>query len=194
LAAAAFVRQSAVDLGVPAHLLELLLLIEDKRFPWHKGVDVVALVRAAKRNVTAWRFREGGSTLAQQLYNIEQVKAGREYKRNLRSKFAQIRYGLSITRKLTKTQVLAEYLGNVYWGFNYLGIDDATYGYFGKTKSELTVLESFFLAERLACPNRYSRARLANILRRQGIQFVLDKNGSSAELVLRFYVRRGLRT
>ena len=51
----------------PRLLLETLLVVEDRRFLKHHGVDLWAVARAGIANVLAGRIVQGGSTLTQQL-------------------------------------------------------------------------------------------------------------------------------
>jgi membrane peptidoglycan carboxypeptidase len=175
------------QLRVPVHFIELLVLIEDKRFLHHSGVDSVAILRALHHNLKCSKPRQGGSTIPQQLYAIRASAAGTKYRRNVLAKLQQAIFGVSISRSLLKRQILAEYLAGVYWGKTYIGLDAAAKGYFNKLPMELDVAESFFLAERLACPNRVSIARLKVILARKPIRQSLDSFGSSVEDIEGFY-------
>src|SRR4051812_11077894 len=60
----------ARELHLPAHFVEQLLAIEDKRFHFHVGVDPIAIVRALLFNVGTGTLRpHGASTLTQQIYS-----------------------------------------------------------------------------------------------------------------------------
>ena len=192
LAAQALASECAPKLDVPTYFLELLILIEDKRFPWHAGLDLFAIIRAAKHNLMAQGLRQGGSTLPQQLYNLSQMKLGCKCERNFSFKIAQIIYGVKASRRLSRHEILYTYLSEVYWGRNFRGLDQAASGYFEKSKSELDFLQSFFLVERLACPHRFSRARVANIAKRSSIVAIFQRKGHSLDSVLAFYAGLGL--
>ena len=47
-------------------LPQAVVAIEDRRFYEHGGMDVIGVLRAIWRNITAGRLREGGSTITQQ--------------------------------------------------------------------------------------------------------------------------------
>jgi membrane peptidoglycan carboxypeptidase len=174
---------------VPVHFIEFLVLIEDKRFPYHIGVDSVAILRALRHNLNSSKTRQGGSTIPQQVYAIRIYAAGMKYRRNALGKIRQAIFGVFISCSLSKQQILGEYLAGVYWGKSYTGLDAAAKGYFNKLPRDLDVAESFFLAERLACPNRISTARLKNILARKSIRKRLHSFGSSVEEIEEFYRR-----
>lgn len=188
--AAKFAHQWSEALAVPDYFLQLLILIEDKRFPKHWGVDPIAILRAAIANTMKRGVRQGGSTLAQQLYNVQFArKSGKRRSRSYPAKLVQIALGFWINLRLSKEAILSEYLDSVYWGRNLWGIDEAAHGYWGKRRQELSVEESFFLIERLCSPNRPSSERVSVILKRAPIISVLTANQSSANLLRLFYER-----
>jgi penicillin-binding protein 1A len=51
---------------LPAHLVNAVVAIEDRRFWVHSGVDLRALARAGAQNYQAGQVVEGGSTITQQ--------------------------------------------------------------------------------------------------------------------------------
>ena len=177
-------------IAVPDYFLELLILIEDKRFPRHYGVDPIGIARAIRHNLLDTGKRQGASTLPQQVYNLRIVRErGKQYSRTFRAKLAQAAFGIWITCRLSKEAILSEYLQNVYWGNNFHGIDEAARGYLGKLRQDLSVEESFFLIERLCSPNRRSSQRVEVILRRAPIVAILIANHSSVDLLKLFYER-----
>ena len=156
-------------LGVPPHFLQILLLVEDKRFPIHVGLDPLAIARAAFRDVKERRIAEGASTVTQQLYDIE---AGPWAVRptTWRRKVRQAGWALKADCGTSKLEILRAYLAAAYWGGTYYGLPDAALGYFGRSKSDLSRSESFFLVERLGSPNRPLPSRTASILSRRAVR------------------------
>ena len=69
---------------VPAAFLAVLLEVEDRRFHRHFGIDPIAVVRAAWRNLRAGRTVQGGSTLTQQLAKNFFLTAERTFSRKLK--------------------------------------------------------------------------------------------------------------
>ncbi|WRK53743.1 transglycosylase domain-containing protein [Coprobacillaceae bacterium CR2/5/TPMF4] len=47
--------------------VELVVESEDHRFYQHHGVDYIGLTRAMLTNLATWSYKEGGSTITQQL-------------------------------------------------------------------------------------------------------------------------------
>jgi len=185
--AAKFARCCSKRLDVPDYFIQLLILIEDKRFPDHRGVDPIGILRAIFHNVRRLGKRQGASTLAQQLYNIRKAKQHKPYPRSFYAKVVQATFGIWITCRIPKEEILSEYLQAVYWGWNFRGLDEAAHGYLGKRRQDLTVEESFFLIERLCSPNRSSSRRVEVILRRAPVVGVLAANNSSIDLLRLFY-------
>ena len=52
---------------IPKHVQNAFIAVEDKRFYSHKGVDYRGLTRAFVSNIKSFSFKEGGSTISQQL-------------------------------------------------------------------------------------------------------------------------------
>jgi len=169
----------------PEHFVEMLFLVEDKRFPIHFGIDPIAIARAAAFNLRGGTT-QGASTIVQQLYTI-QASSYHRVSRSLAFKLRQIAWALGQSAVRGKAAMLKEYVETVYWGRNYLGLDRAIEGYFNGTRSSLCVAQSFFLAERIAAPNRTSVKRISNLLNRVPIRLSLRRNGASIRDVNKIY-------
>lgn len=169
-------------------MLELLILIEDKRFPRHRGIDALGILRAAKHNLAGRPPRQGASTIPQQLYSVRLNRLnGKKYSRTIGGKLVQIGFGLWISRRFSKIEVVSEYLANVYWGASRYGIAEAARSYFDKECRDLTIEESFYLVERLASPNRRTTRRVQVITSRAVVVDLLERHGSSVRRLMDFY-------
>lgn len=169
-------------LSLPSHLIALLLLVEDKRFMVHPGVDIIAISRAFLKNLKRRKITQGASTITQQVYNIRytatRTSGGRLFK-----KAVQATWAICYTLTHSKMSVISEYLSGVYWGRSYHGIEPASRGYFGVHPSELTVAQGFFLCERLASPNSVSPRRVRALINRCSIsRYFLAQPDSLQEL------------
>lgn len=170
------------ELSLPSHLIALLLLVEDKRFMVHPGVDVMAMSRAFLRNLKRRKITQGASTITQQVYNIRYA-ATHTYGGRLFKKTVQATWAICYTLTHSKMTVISEYLSGVYWGRSYHGIERASRGYFGVQPSELTVAQGFFLCERLASPNSVSPKRVSALINRCSIsRYFLGHPDSLQEL------------
>jgi membrane peptidoglycan carboxypeptidase len=174
-------------MNVPAYFLVQLLQIEDKRFFLHPGVDPIAVVRASAANIVGYGVVQGASTITQQLYNIRRDEKGLARHKGVTNKVLQTAWALAKDARSSKLEILEEYLGTVYWGRSYRGIDAAALGYFNTTRDQLTPAQSFFLAERLAGPNIIIVDRVRALLRRSPILRLLSEYGDSWEELSAIY-------
>src|SRR5580692_9279317 len=169
-------------LSLPSHLIALLLLVEDKRFMFHPGVDIIAISRAFLKNLKRRKIAQGASTITQQVYNIRYA-ATHTYRGRLFKKAVQATWAICYSLTHSKMAVISEYLSGVYWGRSYHGIERASRGYFGVPPSELTVAQGFFLCERLASPNSVSPRRVSALINRRSIsKYFLAQPDSLREL------------
>jgi penicillin-binding protein 1C len=129
--------KTAVDPGY----LKLLLAFEDRRFRNHRGVDPLALGRAAFQLVTRGHIVSGGSTITMQLARLMEPRR----ERSVYAKLRQIVRALEIERQLTKDQILDLYLALAPYGGNLEGIRAASVAYFGKEPKRLSLAESALL-------------------------------------------------
>jgi penicillin-binding protein 1C len=143
--------------------LEALLAYEDKRFFSHRGVDPLALLRAAFQLATHGRIVSGGSTLTMQVARLLEPRQ----QRSLDAKIRQAVRALELEWKLSKDEILGLYLTLAPYGGNLEGIRAASLAYFGKEPRRLTLGEAALLvalpqSPEYRRPDRFpERARLA---------------------------------
>lgn len=150
--------------------------VEDKRFFSHGGIDTKRLVGALLANLKSGSFKEGASTISQQLIKNTHLSGGKTIKRKLNE--------LMIVRELeenySKEEILEMYLNTIYFGRRAYGIENAAEVYFGKSAPELTLSESAVLAGMIKAPNVYApnkniekcknrRNLVLDIMRKQGV-------------------------
>ena len=127
--------------AVDPRLVAMLIGYEDKRFRHHRGVDALALLRAAAQAARRGRIVSGGSTLTMQLARLlEDSGTGR-----WGGKLRQIRVALALERKLSKDAILALYLHHAPYGGNVEGVRAASLTWFGKEPLRLTAAEAALL-------------------------------------------------
>jgi penicillin-binding protein 1C len=127
--------------GVDPGYLKLLLAYEDRRFYSHRGVDPLALGRAALQLITRGQIISGGSTITMQLARLMEPRR----ERSVYAKLRQMVRALEIERQLTKEQILDLYLALAPFGGNLEGVRAASIGYFGKEPKRLSLAESALL-------------------------------------------------
>ncbi len=117
---------------IPTVMRQAIISAEDERFLEHKGVDPLATVRAAYRDLTGGRT-QGGSTLTQQY--VKNVYVGND-KTALR-KVKEAALAVRLENKLSKDQILTDYLNVLYLGNNVYGVQAAARYYFSVDVKDL---------------------------------------------------------
>jgi len=129
--------------------------VEDIRFYYHPGVDLIGIGRALWRDIRAGTIVEGGSTITQQLARMLFLKPERSIKRKIRETILSIQ----IEKHYTKDEILGLYLNQAYFGTRAYGIQAASQTYFGKSVQELTIGEAALLASLPKAPSLYNPFR-----------------------------------
>lgn len=135
---------------VDRNFVDMLVTYEDKRFWDHEGIDLLALGRAATQLASNHRIVSGGSTLSMQLARLIEPRESR----SVGSKLKQMLRALQIERRLTKRQILEQYLTLAPYGGNLEGVRAASLAYFGKEPRRLTVSEAALLVALPQLPER----------------------------------------
>jgi len=161
---------------VPERFAAALLAYEDKRFYSHPGIDILAVARAVRLNLSGGRVVSGGSTVTMQL--ARQARGRRD--RNLWQKCVEAMYALFMESVYSKEEILSMYVSHAPFGGNVVGLEAASWRYFGRPADELSWAESAMLAvlpnspslihpgrNRLALKNK--RDRLLDRLAEQGV-------------------------
>ena len=134
---------------MPENLLKAFVSLEDKRFYDHAGVDwirtVAVLVKPSAQG-------QGGSTITQQLIKNLTDQKQVTYNR----KFYEIIRALNLEKYYSKKDILEAYLNTVYLGAGCYGVKTAAETYFGKSVSDLTLIECATLAGITQSPYSYN--------------------------------------
>jgi penicillin-binding protein 1C len=138
--------------AVPAKFRRALLVYEDKRFESHPGVDLLAMARAVRLNVKAGRVVSGGSTLTMQLSKMARagardarLSAGREG-RSYTEKALEALLALRMEVSYSKNELLMLYAAHAPFGGNVVGLEAASWRYFGREPATLSWAEAATLA------------------------------------------------
>ncbi|PJZ30716.1 carboxypeptidase [Leptospira kmetyi] len=147
----------------PENLKKIVLLVEDRRFFSHSGINYMSVLRAIFVNITSFRFKQGASTITQQLARI--LLDDREKSLVRKIKEAQLAFALEYSYE--KKQILLYYLNNVYLGHGAFGFASAAEFYFKKTPAELNTEEMIVLASLASAPNRFSPLKNPDLSRQR---------------------------
>ena len=149
-----------------------LLAAEDSSFFRHSGFSFMGFFRAVMTNLKAGKIVQGGSTLTQQMVKNLFIKEDERYKRTFKRKIVELLIAFQVEHKYSKEKILEIYLNQVYFGNLAYGIERAAQRYFSKKASDLTLLESSYLAALLTAPS-YLSANLEKAQVRQ--KYVLER-------------------
>lgn len=155
-------------------LWKAVLSVEDPKFLDHHGLDFRGIGRAMFINLKSLRFKQGGSTLSNQLIKI--LAARQE--RNLFLKLEELVMSIFLEIDFSKEQIIEKYLNEVYVGqsgtIEVHGVEEAARLFFGKSQNELTLKEATLIAAMIRGPNFYNPYRhLQRALDRSS--FILDR-------------------
>lgn len=128
--------------SVPYKFEQAIIHFEDKRFYRHPGVDPLSLARACWQNLSAWRVVSGGSTLTMQVIRLS--RKGK--KRSLWEKIVESILATRLELRHSKARILQLYASHAPFGGNIVGLEAATWRYFGKPPTHLSWAEACMLA------------------------------------------------
>jgi penicillin-binding protein 1C len=177
---------------VPEKFATALIAYEDKRFYEHHGIDALAVGRAVRLNTKHGRIVSGGSTLTMQ---IARNVRGRQH-RTLAGKILETSLALRIEQRYDKHEILALYAANAPFGGNVVGLEAASWRYFGRSRDRLSWAEACMLAvlpnsPALIHPGR-NRERLLN--KRNELLRRLHTQGALSDLDLEVSLHEPLAT
>jgi penicillin-binding protein 1C len=133
---------------VDPDLLAAFLATEDRRFYRHRGVDLLATLRAGRANLQAGRIVSGGSTITMQLARIL-----RPAPRTWTGKAMQALWALRLERHLDKQAILEQYLNRVPLGQGAIGVESAAALYFTANAGELSLGQAALLSGLARAPS-----------------------------------------
>ncbi len=125
---------------------------EDRQFYSHNGLNYKRMIKAFIKNVSSFSFKEGASTISQQLIKNTHLTGDKKISRKLK----EIRLTKQLERRYSKDEILEMYLNTIYFGHNCYGLQSAAEFYFGKNAEELDLTESATIVGLLSSPNNYS--------------------------------------
>jgi penicillin-binding protein 1C len=128
--------------NVPQHFADCITTYEDKRFFLHTGVDMSAIARAIKANLSHRKTTQGGSTLSMQVIRLSEQNSNRSIWNKLKESVLAIRLEFSYS----KNEILGLYASNAPFGSNVVGLDAAAWRYFGRSADKLSWAETAMLA------------------------------------------------
>jgi penicillin-binding protein 1C len=127
---------------VPEKFRQCIIQFEDRDFYFHHGVSIKALGRAIKQNLHAGHVVSGGSTITMQVVRLMRKNRARTVWEKLKEFILSTRIEL----RYSKDEILRMYASNAPFGSNVVGLDAASWRYFGRSAEKLSWAESATLA------------------------------------------------
>ena len=146
---------------LPPVLVNAILATEDRRFFQHSGLDIRGIGRALASWISGGRlqFRQGGSTITQQLVKNTYLTP----EKTLRRKFNEALIAVALEQRLSKEDIFALYCNEIYLGqregVGVRGVAQAAKVYFGKELKDLSLDEAATIAGMIQSPARYAPDR-----------------------------------
>ncbi|MDE6597174.1 MAG: transglycosylase domain-containing protein [Clostridia bacterium] len=134
------------------HTVNAFIASEDRTFYKHSGLNYKRMIKALFKNIAARSFKEGASTISQQLIKNTHLSNDKTIKRKLN----EIKLTKKLEKKYTKDEILEMYLNTIYFGHNCYGLQSAAEFYFNKKAENLSLTESATIVGLLTSPNNYS--------------------------------------
>jgi penicillin-binding protein 1B len=139
--------------------IKMLLLVEDRRFFTHWGIDPRAIARALVANISSGRTVQGGSTLTQQLVKNLFLNQEKRLTRKINEAFMSFLLEFHYDKKL----ILETYVNEIYLGQDgrraIHGFGLASEFYFGKTLKDLSIDEMALMVGLVKGASYYNPAR-----------------------------------
>ncbi|MFN3451262.1 MAG: penicillin-binding protein 1A [Sphingorhabdus sp.] len=157
-----YARERRVQLeyaDFPKLLVRAYLAAEDKTFFSHGGIDYPGIASAIFDNIFSSKRSRGASTITQQVAKNLLLTNEYSYTRKVKEAILAKR----IENALTKPQILSLYLNEIALGRQAFGVEAAAQAYFGKSVDQLQLHEMAFLAILPKAPERYGRAKNAQL-------------------------------
>lgn len=128
--------------SVPYKFKTCIVQFEDAYFYSHPGFNPVSIFKSIKRNVSAGKIKSGGSTITMQVARLMRKNQARNYYQKIVELLLAVRIELSYS----KNSILKHYAAHAPFGSNVVGLQAASWRYFGRDPSRLSWAESALLA------------------------------------------------
>ena len=143
---------------IPKNLINALVAIEDNNFYSHSGIDIWGMMRALAVDLFSGSFKQGGSTITQQLAKRMFTTSQKTVTRKIK----ELWYAVQIEKKYSKNEILELYFNDIYFGHGAYGVEAAAQIYFQKRAKDLNLGECAMLAALPSAPNYFSPIAFPN--------------------------------
>lgn len=147
-------RFPALTDTLPQRYQQAVVAFEDRRFRYHPGVDPLSLGAALASQLGSQGVRRGGSTLTMQVVRMARGNPPR----TLWEKAREGLLALVATARYSKAEILRMYASEAPFGGNTVGLEAASWRYFGRPPETMSWGEACLLA---VLPNQPSLLHVA---------------------------------
>jgi len=137
---------------IPITVKNCLVAAEDERFYYHKGVDIIAVIRGIISILMNKEITQGSSTITQQLARILFLSPEVSIKRKIKEALI----ANELEKYFSKDELMELYLNLVYFGEGAYGIEAASRVYFAKSSKDLNYPEAALVIGLLPAPSSYN--------------------------------------
>lgn len=148
---------------IPEKFAKAITCYEDRRFFRHPGVDPLAVARAAWQNIRAGGVVSGASTITMQVIRLS--RKGRP--RTISEKLVEMVMALRLETVMEKNGILSMYAAHAPFGGNVVGLEAASWRYFGRGPDKLSWAESAMLAVLPNSPSLIHPGKNRTVLKRK---------------------------
>ena len=159
---------------IPDLVKHAFISAEDKNFYTHAGFDPRGIAAAALEAARGGKLR-GASTIPQQVVKNFLLSSERSAERKIKELILSVR----LESTLSKEDILALYLNEIFLGQNSYGVTAAAQTYFNKTLDDLQPHEAATLAAMPQAPGKYHPVRAKDVVfqRRNYVLREMFQNG-----------------
>ncbi len=147
------IHRTSVSLDhISPYIIQATLAAEDDQFYEHHGLDFQGILRGVVLKPLSGQRAQGGSTITQQLIKNSILTP----ERTVRRKVKEAVLSLELEQRFSKDEILGMYLNEIPYGSQAYGVEAASQLYFGKSSSNVTLVEAAVLAALPKAPSYYS--------------------------------------
>ncbi len=144
---------------IPPFLVDAFVSVEDRTFFEHHGLSLTSIARAFWINLRQGGYRQGGSTITQQL--AKNIFLSRD--KTITRKVKEALIAVYIEARFSKDEILELYFNEVYMGqfgdSGVFGVGAAALHYFGVDVSGITLEQAALIAGTIKGPSYYNPFR-----------------------------------
>lgn len=127
--------------SLPGKYVKSVIEFEDRWFRLHPGVNPVSIFRSAVTNIRSGHVVSGGSTISMQV-----IRMSRDRERTIWQKMVEAVLATRLELRYSKDEILGLYASHAPFGGNVVGIEAASWRYFGRPAGEMSWAEAATLA------------------------------------------------